>query len=212
MDRPKQERAVLTRETILHAAAEVFDEFGFAGASINRILQRAGVTSGALYHHFESKEGLARALMNAQPESVMPWLASAGLQRLVDITLTWSYQLQVDPLLRAGVRLTGEQATFGMHDATPYRDWKEIMTEILQTASQAGELQPGVAPAEVAMFVVEACTGMQTVATVESGRKDLTERTVRMWRLLLPGIAVPSVIMRTQVSAERVKELLAVHN
>ncbi|MFF9347121.1 ScbR family autoregulator-binding transcription factor [Streptomyces sp. NPDC014734] len=212
MGRPKQERAMQTRETILRAAAEVFDEFGFAGASINRILKRAEVTSGAMYHHFESKEALARALMNAQAEAIVPWVESTGLQRLVDLTLIWSHQLQEDPLLRAGVRLTGEQATFGVQDSSPYSSWAKIMADCLVVASDKGELQPGVEPGAVAEFVVEACTGMQTVAAVVSGREDLAGRVARMWQLLLPGIAVPSVIMRTEVSTDRLKQLVPAQN
>lgn len=209
MSTPKQERAVQTRESILRAAAEVFDEFGFAGASVNRILARAGVTSGAMYHHFESKEALARTLMNAQPGTIVPWLESTGLQRLIDLTLIWSHQLQVDPILRAGVRLTGEQATFGIQDPSPYRSWTEIMADCLTVAAEKGELRPGVDAHTVAEFVVESCTGMQTVATVVSGREDLADRVARMWHLLLPSIAVPTVIPRTQVSTDRLKQLLS---
>ncbi|OKJ32534.1 ScbR family autoregulator-binding transcription factor [Streptomyces sp. CB01580] len=212
MSTPKQERAVQTRESILRAAAEVFDEFGFAGASINRILTRAGVTSGAMYHHFESKEALARTLMNAQPGTIVPWLESTGLQHLIDLTLLWSHQLRVDPILRAGVRLTGEQATFGIQDSSPYRNWTEIMADCLAVAAEKGELRPGVEAHAVAEFVVESCTGMQMVATVVSGREDLADRVARMWHLLLPGIAVPAAIMQTQVSADRLKQLLSTQN
>ncbi|MET8944527.1 ScbR family autoregulator-binding transcription factor [Streptomyces sp. NPDC004542] len=198
-----------TRNLLLRAAAEVFDESGFAGASIKDILQRAQLTAGALYFHFESKEQLARAVMNAQPESIVPWLESEGLQRLVDITLAWSQQLRTDPLLRAGVRLTSEQNSFGIRDAKPYRDWGAIMADCLRVAAAKGELQAGVDPEELAEFVVEACTGMQTYSAVASeGREDLGERVVRMWRLLLPGIAVPAVIARTEVHQARAKELL----
>ncbi|MFJ2826843.1 ScbR family autoregulator-binding transcription factor [Streptomyces sp. NPDC087263] len=201
----KQERAVQTRESLLRAAAEVFDEFGYAGASINRILKRARLTAGALYFHFDSKEDLARAVMNSQPDTIVPRLESRGLQRLVDITLMWAHQLQVDPMLRAGVRLTNEQASFGLQDATPYQEWAEIMSACLRDAHERGELQAGVQPSEVGEFVVEACTGMQMYSAVASGRADLPERTTRMWRLLLPGIAVPSIVARTEVSPERVR-------
>ncbi|MFF5257121.1 ScbR family autoregulator-binding transcription factor [Streptomyces leeuwenhoekii] len=199
----KQERAVQTRESLLRAAAEVFDEFGYSGASINRILKRAGLTAGALYFHFDSKEDLARAVMNSQPETIVPWLDSRGLQRLVDLTLNWARRLQVDPLLRAGVRLTNEQTSFGLQDASPYEQWVEIMAECLRDAHERGELQAGVEPGEVAAFVVEACTGMQMFSAVVSGRKDLMERVTRMWRLLLPGIAVPAIVARTELGAER---------
>lgn len=199
----KQERAVQTRKTLLLAAAEVFDEFGYAGASVNRILKRAGLTAGALYFHFESKEGLARAVMNSQPETIVPLLDSHGLQRLVDITLTWARRLQRDPLLRAGVRLTNEQTSFGLQDATPYHQWAEIMATCLRDAHERGELQAGVEPDEVGEFIVEACTGMQMFSAVASGRTDLIERVTRMWRLLLPGIAVPTIVARTETGTER---------
>ncbi len=204
MAQPKQERAEQTRRALLHAAAEVFDEFGYAGASITRILKRAGVTAGALYFHFGSKEDLAKAVMNSQPETLVPLLAAGGLQRLIDLTLVWSWQLQRDPLLRAGVRLTNEQASIdGSLNADPYENFRGIMVGCLREALEAGELQPGVDPSVVAEFVVAACTGMQMYSNVVSGRRDLPERTQQMWNLILPGIAVPSVITRAETAPAR---------
>lgn len=208
MRQPKQERAVHTREAIIRAAAEVFDEYGFAGASISRILKRAGVTSGALYFHFGSKEGLAKAVMSAQPDTIIPLLESQGLQRLVDITLIWARRLQTDPLLRAGVRLTGEQDSFGMRDSAPYQEWSQIMEDCLRVAQEKGELQAGVEPWELAELIVESCTGMQMYAAAKSDRADLPDRVVRMWRLLLPGVAVPAVISRTELHPARVAPAL----
>ncbi len=208
MAEPKQERAMQTRKALLRAAAEAFDEYGYAGASVSLILKRAGLTTGALYFHFDSKEDLAHAVMNAQPDLVVPQLRSRGLQRLVDITLLWSHMLQVDPLLRAAVRLTGEQSSMGTRDATPYQSWAKVMSECLRDAQEAGELQAGVSPDELGEFVTEACTGMQMFSTVATGRDDLSERTMRMWRLLLPGIAVPAIVARTEVSHQRLKVLI----
>ncbi len=205
MAESKQERAVRTRRQVLVSAAELFDAYGFAGTSISRICERAETTAGALYHHFGSKEGLAKAIMNAQPDTILPWLESEGLQRLVDITLIWAHQLQTDPLLRAGVRLTGEQATFGVQDASPYEDWTRIMEECLGVAAEKGELQADVTPRNVAEFVVEACTGVQTVAAVLTGRSDLAARAVRMWQFLLPGIAAKDVVVRIDLDPARVQ-------
>lgn len=203
---PKQERAIQTKATILCAAAEVFDEVGYAGASINKIISRAGVTQGAMYFHFASKEALARAVMNAQPNTIVPKLDTEGLQRLVDITMIWALQMRSDSLLRAGVRLTTEQGTFGAHDATPYTDWAAIMVECLRTSQEKGELLPGVDPEEVAHFIVAACTGMQMYSEAVNGRVDLADRAVSMWRLMLPAIAVPTVVARTSVSPERFRQ------
>ncbi|MCU7707009.1 ScbR family autoregulator-binding transcription factor [Streptomyces albidoflavus] len=189
MPEPKQERAQRTREEILRAAAEVFDERGYSGASMREIMNRARVTLGAVYFHFPNKEALALAVMRAQPSSIVPALKSRGLQRLVDITFVWAHKLQTDPTLRAGVRLTSEQTGFGLDDATPYREWARIMEECLADGRAAGEIRENVDIRSTAEFLVSACTGLQAYSLLTSGREDLPDRTRAMWRLLIPTIA-----------------------
>lgn len=53
--RTQQERRATTRAALLAAARELFTERGFAGTGREDIAERAGVTRGALYHHFDSK-------------------------------------------------------------------------------------------------------------------------------------------------------------
>ncbi|MGA4846463.1 ScbR family autoregulator-binding transcription factor [Streptomyces sp. G5(2025)] len=204
MPRLKQDRAVRTREALLRAAAEEFDEHGYTGAVITSILTRAELTAGAMYFHFKNKEALALAVMNEQHQAIETRVTSRGLQRLVDITLVWAYQLPIDPMLRAGVRLAVEQGSFGMRDATTFLNWQSAMLDCLRDAEQDRELMPGVDPESVAEFVVGACTGVQLYAQLVNGREDLSERTVRMWELLLPGIAVPTVARSISLDLERV--------
>lgn len=109
--RAPQLRAVQTRAAILRAAAEVFDEFGFSGASISKIMKRADVTQGGMYFHFGSKEELAYAVMVGQGDGLEFPEGEDGLQHLVDITLYLAEQLQHNPVLRAGVRLAVEQGS-----------------------------------------------------------------------------------------------------
>ena len=52
-----------TRERLLDAALELVNLRGFAATSIDQILERVGVTKGAFFHHFRSKNELARALI-----------------------------------------------------------------------------------------------------------------------------------------------------
>ena len=56
------EQARQTRESLLRAALEVFDRRGVARASLAEIAHEAGVTRGALYWHFKSREELFDAL------------------------------------------------------------------------------------------------------------------------------------------------------
>ena len=56
------ERVKRTREALLAAAAKLFADKGFAATSTEEILAQAGVTRGALYHHFSDKSALFEAV------------------------------------------------------------------------------------------------------------------------------------------------------
>src|ERR1700731_417328 len=52
-----------TRERLLQAASREIYRSGFQSASLDKILALAGVTKGALYYHFKSKEALGYAVV-----------------------------------------------------------------------------------------------------------------------------------------------------
>ena len=58
-----QRRKLETRKLILDAAYQLFAEKGYAQATIDDIIRACGVSKGALYHHFASKEELFKALL-----------------------------------------------------------------------------------------------------------------------------------------------------
>src|ERR1700693_708986 len=55
---------IRTRQRLLQAAFQEFYHSGFQGSDLEAILNRAGVTKGALYHHFENKEALGYAVVD----------------------------------------------------------------------------------------------------------------------------------------------------
>lgn len=59
----RAEKAEATRTRILDAAIEVIGELGFAGASIARIAERAGIAQGTFYNYFESRQILLDELL-----------------------------------------------------------------------------------------------------------------------------------------------------
>src|ERR1051326_3859052 len=65
-----------TRRKLLEAAFGEFYANGFQGASLNHIVQSAGATKGALFHHFESKQALGYAVLD---ELVGPLLLTRWL-------------------------------------------------------------------------------------------------------------------------------------
>jgi TetR/AcrR family acrAB operon transcriptional repressor len=61
--RRTKEDAAQTRQDVIDAALKVFSQSGYHAARLNDIAKAAGVTRGAIYHHFENKAGLYSALI-----------------------------------------------------------------------------------------------------------------------------------------------------
>jgi len=58
------------REEILAIAAELFAERGFAATTVREIADSAGILSGSLYHHFDSKESMVEELLRTFLEDI----------------------------------------------------------------------------------------------------------------------------------------------
>ena len=56
-----QQRSLDTQQTLLEATMDCINEFGYNGASTNKIIEKAGVSRGALLHHYPTKVELISA-------------------------------------------------------------------------------------------------------------------------------------------------------
>jgi AcrR family transcriptional regulator len=70
-----------TRAALVAAARDVFGEQGFAGTNTEEIVAQAGVSKGALYHHFTGKEDLFRAVFEQVQLEVSDQVAAVFLER-----------------------------------------------------------------------------------------------------------------------------------
>ena len=59
----RQARSEATRRKIMTSAVELFNEIGYPATGLGDIIERAEMTKGALYYHFDSKESLATAII-----------------------------------------------------------------------------------------------------------------------------------------------------
>ena len=66
-----EETASATLNHILLASMEEFSDKGFLGASLRQIVKKAGVTTGAFYGYFSSKEALFAALVEPHAAALM---------------------------------------------------------------------------------------------------------------------------------------------
>ncbi|GAA1024322.1 MULTISPECIES: ScbR family autoregulator-binding transcription factor [Amycolatopsis] len=189
----RQERAEQTRNAILDAAASRFDAVGFLGASLSDILAEAGVTKGALYFHFKSKEELADALINEQFTVWDPLadIESPGLQTVIDLTQNMGHSLRKDVRVRASIRLVIEQGSFVTPAAGAYKQWTDTIHGCLLAAKAAGDVRKDVNAHDLAQYVVASFTGTQLSSQVLTGRTDLHERATFMWQTILNAVVPP---------------------
>ncbi|MER6218789.1 ScbR family autoregulator-binding transcription factor [Streptomyces sp. NPDC001272] len=203
----KQERAARTRESLVHAAAEVFAQEGFTAASIAAISQRAGVSTGALHFHFDGKTSLAlvveeraeRTLREAAAVAEGRGPAGGPLRVLVGST----YVLAEDVVVRAAFALCADTAHSSRVDLRG--QWRRRAEELLVEAERAGLLAEGVSPQDATRLVVALTVGLEGLEGGEPGpgaRQLLT----RIWSVVLPGIASGEVEPEVLVEAFAAKE------
>src|SRR2546426_11026716 len=114
-----QRRKDARPEEIVAAALDVFVEHGFAGARLEDVARRAGVTKGTVYLYFTSKEALFKAVVR---QTIVPAIAQGeALAR----SFTGSARELVERLVREYWRLGGETALAGipklmMAEAAPF--------------------------------------------------------------------------------------------
>ena len=74
-------RSESTQRALLHSARELFGARGFAGTSLGEVVQHAGVTKGALYHHFIGKEALFLAVFEEVERDLVIDLRQAAAEQ-----------------------------------------------------------------------------------------------------------------------------------
>lgn len=190
-----QDRALLTRQVLICAAADVFARRGYAAATMADILDEAGVTKGALYFHFRSKEDLARAIFaeDLRFADVNSKADGSPLQNLINLSHDFATALCTDPLARASVRLAIELTFAQGEEPTGYGTWARSVTTLLMRAQEQGELAAEVIPTVAANVIIGSFTGLQLISEARSQRADLHATLVTWWRVLIVGLAAPGV-------------------
>jgi len=203
----EQLRAIRTRQAILRAAAKIFEEQGYQAATISQILTEAGVTKGALYFHFHSKEDLAQGVLSEQDQRIIVPMRASKVQEIVDVVMLHAHRLQTDPMVRAGVRLTMDQQTQNLDRSGPFLRWGEVGLDLLRQARDRGELLPHVLPQETADVIVGSFAGIQSMSQAVCEYRDLAVRVSALMRHLLPSAVVPSVLASLDLSEGRGAEV-----
>lgn len=173
---------------------------GYGRASLSQVAERAGVTKGALYFHFQSKDDLARAVIEEQHRFITADNASVlrqglpPLESMIVLCRRFALNLLQHPIVRAGTRLTLEASIFHEDVRQPYQDWVEVMGRLALQAQEHGQIRSDVDTAAFGRLIVASLVGVQITSAVLTNREDLLERVEQMWELVLPGVVTPDLI------------------
>jgi AcrR family transcriptional regulator len=197
----RQVRSEVTRRRILDAAIDVFGEVGYAAAGWNTIIERTGMTKGALYHHFESKESLASAIIEEGSDALLAAFrnvcgpSSPALENMIHGTFTVANMVGSDKTARAAEQLTAALSGFNESAGRFSASLVELMTAQARRACAEGDLRDHLDPRVVGESITGAMFGTRLLSTAISGKglpaesdRDLAGRTGQMWELLLAGI------------------------
>jgi AcrR family transcriptional regulator len=79
--RTQAERSEATQAALIAAARRLFADRGYAGVGTEEVVRASGVTRGALYHHFEGKEDLFRAVFEQVERELAERFATEALSK-----------------------------------------------------------------------------------------------------------------------------------
>ncbi|ESX23962.1 MULTISPECIES: TetR/AcrR family transcriptional regulator [unclassified Mesorhizobium] len=193
MHRPRKEMIAETRAKLITAARHAFGTIGYADASMDDFTASAGLTRGALYHHFGDKKGLLQAVI-AEIDGEMAVRiheiasrAPSRWQRFVDECTTY-IEMALEPeiqriMFRDGPAVLGDPAQWPNANACV-----GSMTDHLTALQQEGVVVPGVDP-ETAARLINGASSQAAQRIANSNDPEATSKTVvAAFQQLLEGL------------------------
>ncbi|MES9968412.1 MAG: TetR/AcrR family transcriptional regulator [Candidatus Thiodiazotropha sp.] len=175
-----------TRKSLLEAAYEEIHRFGYQAASLNAILERTGVTKGALYHHFGSKLQLGYAVLD---EAITEELERLWFEPLrqpghpIDVLITTILQIGEHyhceeitlgcPLNNLAQEMSAIDDGFRERIDTLYRRWQASIESLLSRGQKEGSVTSSIEPADTAYFILASLEGCMSMGKSAQSQEEL---------------------------------------
>ena len=190
----RQARSEATRRKIITCAAELFNEIGYPATGLGDIIERAEMTKGALYYHFDSKESLATAIIEEGGAHLMRAFrgiaesSAPALESIIHGAFVAVDQLTTDPVARSGTQLLRALGEFNDATARTYGGWLAEMSERTRQAIDEGDIRGDVDPRALGEAIVGMMLGAELLSNAMCAGADVVERVAQSWQILLPAI------------------------
>lgn len=194
----RDSRAQQTRQKLLLAAQQEIHRVGFQAASLDTILSHAGVTKGALYHHFDNKQALGYAVVDEWLRArVTEWWIEplkhsedplkTLSQMLIECRETVVAELAQDgcPLASLAHEMVLLDEGFRERISNIYREWVDEISSAISRGQVAGVVKRSVSPDQTAAFIVASLEGALLLGKASQSNEYLEHCGMAMMNYLL---------------------------
>lgn len=148
------------KQEILRAAVRAFSRHGFHGATLEHIREESGLSRGAVYHYFKSKEEMIEALQAGWASADAAFSGTVAMEQsvpeqlaaFVDATFSRLLGLDMRDANRLGVLLWAESllnSEIGTGQATLVDAWRGQVRGMVEQAQRQGYVDPNLDPSAV---------------------------------------------------------------
>ncbi|MGH3175711.1 MAG: TetR/AcrR family transcriptional regulator, partial [Streptosporangiaceae bacterium] len=173
-----------TRERIVAAAAELMFEHGVAETTLEDIRAAAGVSGSQVYHYFEDKQALVRAVIDHQTDAVLDTQGThldhldtlAGLRAWRDLLVDHQRSLECRggcPIGTLAAEVAEIDDAARMAVARGFRRWEARIRDGLRAMHARGDLPAGADPDDLALATLAALQGGLLLAQVQRNPRPL---------------------------------------
>jgi len=172
-----------TRRKIVEAAAPIFNKQGYAGSSLNDLMEASGLKKGGIYRHFSTKEELAAEAFDYTWESV--WNArllhvdekATGIEKLKQLIANFvEHRSPVAggcPILNTATDADDGNALLRARVTKALRSWLSRLQVIVEQAQKRGETRSGIDPKAVATLIVASLEGALMMSRLQRNDEAL---------------------------------------
>lgn len=188
------QKGEMTRQRIVEEAAPIFNQRGFAGCSIQQVMEATGLEKGGLYRHFSSKEELAaeafryaletvlRARLKGldEAENAVDQLRSV-VRRFVEVP---SPMPGGCPLMNTAIDADDGNPVLRGLARTGVKEWRARLCGVVEEGIELGEIRAGTEPRQVANVIIATLEGALMMSRLEGDRTAMRDARAMLDRML----------------------------